>query len=131
MIKLITILAALALSIASATAQFPPGPIGEPFVLPVTVGTSSALAVPASPTHRKKLVFVNSSSTAKIAVCPTISRVTGAAFTCTVNGAGSITLLPLSQYTIAGPGPQTIIVGTAWNAIADNAGSPLTVLEFE
>jgi hypothetical protein len=125
------VIAALAIAIASAAAQPVPGTILQPYVLPVTVNTSSAQAVPAN-LNRKKIVFFNSSASSKITVCPVISRTTNLALTCTVNGVGGITLLPYTDYVLSSSGlVQPIAMSSAWNAIADNAGSPLTVLEFE
>ena len=74
--------------------------------------------------------FYNSSDTAKIAVCPTISRTSTPTITCTVNGPGSITLLPYQSYRVDGVGgvPQ---VNSAWNAIASAGASALTIFEWE
>ncbi|MET4240718.1 hypothetical protein [Bradyrhizobium sp. RT10b] len=116
---------ALTMLAGPAFAQAP----AMPYTYPVTVGTSSALIIGVNPT-RRRIEFYNSSDTAKIAVCPTISRTATPTITCTVNGAGSITLLPYQSYRVDGVG-QVPRVNTAWNAIASVAGAPLTVMEWE
>jgi hypothetical protein len=75
-------------------------------------------------------VFANSSSTAKIAVCSALSRVNSAPIVCAVNGAGSVTILPFSQFQIDGVG-QNGGLPSPWNAISDTPSSALTILEFE
>jgi hypothetical protein len=124
MIRIALILAAL-FSANAALAQSP----GMPFTYPVTVGTSSAQAIGVN-AARKRIEFYNSSDTAKIAVCPTISRTATPTITCTVNGPGSITLLPYQSYRLDGVGglPQ---VNSAWNAIASAGASALTIFEWE
>ena len=115
----------LLLSASAALAQVP----AMPYTYPVTVGTGSAQAIGVN-TSRKRIEFYNSSDTAKIAVCPTISRTSTPTITCTVNGPGSITLLPYQSYRVDGVGgvPQ---VNSAWNAIASAGGSALTIFEWE
>jgi hypothetical protein len=125
MIRTILIVAALALSGTGAYAQSP----ALPFTYPVTVGTSSAQAIAANPS-RSRIEFYNSSDTAKIAVCPTISRTAVPTITCAVNGAGAITLLPYQSYRIDSVG-QSGHVPSAWNAIASAGGSSLTIFEWE
>jgi hypothetical protein len=124
MIRLASIILALCLA-AAAHAQTP----AMPYTYPVTVGTSSALAVSVNQT-RARIEFVNNSDTAKIAVCPTISRTATPTIVCTVNGAGSITLLPYQSYRVDGVG-QWPRVNSAWNAIASAGGSSLTIFEWE
>lgn len=117
---------ALALLLASpALAQSP----AMPYTYPVSVGTSSTLIIGVNPT-RRRIEFTNNSDTAKIAVCPTISRTATPTITCTVNGPGSITLLPYQSYRVDGVGgvPK---VDSAWNAIASAPGAPLTIFEWE
>lgn len=102
-----------------------------PYTYPFTVGTGSTAVAAVNPA-RKRIEFVNPNATTLVAVCPTISR-TGTPptpITCTVNGPGSVTLLPYQSYRVDGVGgnPQ---VNTAWNAIASGAGSSLTVFEWE
>lgn len=119
-------IAILALGVTSAVqAQSP----AMPFTYPVTVGTGSAQAIGTNPA-RSRIEFYNSSDTAKIAVCPTISRTATPTITCTVNGAGSITLLPYQSYRIDSVG-QSGHVPSAWNAIASAGSSPLTIFEWE
>ena len=72
-----------------------------PYTYPVVVGTSSTQAIGVNST-RRRMEFYNSSDTAKIAVCPTISRTLTPTIICTVNGAGSITLLPYQSYRVDG-----------------------------
>jgi hypothetical protein len=100
-----------------------------PYTYPITVGTSSAPVIGVN-TARKRIKFTNPNATALVAVCPTISRAATPTITCTVNGAGSVTLLPYQSETFDGVGgvPQ---VNSAWNAIASAPGSALTVYEWE
>ncbi|MEY9397031.1 hypothetical protein ABIF66_007840 [Bradyrhizobium japonicum] len=116
---------ALLLLASPALAQSP----ATPYTYPKSVGTSSALIIGVNPT-RRRIEFTNNSDTAKIAVCPTISRTATPTITCTVNGPGSITLLPYQSYRVDGVGgvPK---VDSAWNAIANSGGSPLTIFEWE
>jgi len=118
------LLLALVMFAASAAAQSPQ----QPYIYDVTVGTSSAQVIIAN-TTRKRIAFVNSSDTAKIAVCPTLSRRTGAALTCTVNGPGAITLLPYAAFVADNVQQGTL--PAAWNAIATASGSALTIMEWE
>jgi hypothetical protein len=100
-----------------------------PFVYPRTVGTSSSQVAPANPS-RKRIMFTNPNATAIIAVCPAVSRVSGGNVSCTVNGAGSITVLPSGSIQIDGTG-QNGTIPSAWNAIADTVSSALSVFEWE
>lgn len=100
-----------------------------PYVFPRTVGTSAISVAPANPT-RKRLMFVNPNATAIVAVCPAVSRVSGANVTCTVNGAGSITILPSASIQLDGTG-QNGSIPSAWNAISDTVSSALSVFEWE
>lgn len=124
MIRLRFVLASLLLCSAAA-AQSP----GMPFTFPATVGTSSAQVIAANPA-RKRIKFTNPNATALVAICPTISRTATPTITCTVNGAGSVTLLPYQSETFDGVGGNPR-VDTAWNAIASAGGSALTVYEWE
>ena len=124
MIRIAVFLISL-LTAGAACAQSP----GLPYTYPFTVGTGSVQVLAANP-QRKRVEFVNPNPTALIAVCPSISRATSAAITCTVNGAGSITLLPYASYRFEGVG-QPGVVNSAWNAIASAGASALTVLEWE
>jgi len=88
------------------------------------IGTAIGLIPPA-----KRIEFYNSSDTAKIAVCPTSAATATPTITCTVNGAGSITLCP------------SVLTGRwrRWRAAGqfgmerdrDSGGSALTVFEWE
>lgn len=124
MIRLGAALAAI-LFCAPALAQSP----AMPYTYPATVGTGSAQVMAVNPS-RRRIEFYNSSDTAKIAVCPTISRTATPTITCTVNGPGSITLLPYQSYRVDGVGGNPL-VPSAWNAIASAGSSPLTIFEWE
>jgi P2-related tail formation protein len=124
MIRLASILLALCIT-GAAHAQTP----ALPYTFPVTVGVASALAIGVN-SARKRIEFYNASDTAKIAVCPTVSRTLTPIIVCTVNGAGSITLLPYQSYRVDGVGGNPQVNG-AWNAIASAPSSPLTVFEWE
>ena len=121
--------ALFAFAASPALAQSP-SPI-PPYVYPRTVTTAAALVLPANP-QRRRVTFINPNATAKIAVCPVTSRVDGLAVTCTVGGAGSITLIPYAYVTIDGVPIEapSAAIPSAWNAIADTPGSALTILEF-
>ena len=95
-------IASIILALCIATAAFAQSP-ALPYTYPVTVGTLSAQAIGVNPT-RRRIEFVNSSDTAKIAVCPTFARTLTPTIVCTVNGAGSITLLPYQSYRVDGVG---------------------------
>jgi hypothetical protein len=79
---------------------------------------------------RKRIEFYNSSDTAKIAGCPTVSRTLTPTIVCTVNGAGSITVLPYQSYRVDGVGGNPQVNG-AWNAIVSAGASSLTIFEWE
>lgn len=100
-----------------------------PYTWPVTVGTSQS-SVMVQNTSRRRIEFFNASDTAKIAVCPAISRSNSAPINCTVNGPGSITLVPYTGYKIDGVG-NSPLVPSAWNAIASAPNSALTIFEWE
>jgi hypothetical protein len=117
-------IAALLLA-GTAEAQSP----ALPFTYPVTVGAASAQVIPTNPA-RRRIKFTNPNPTALVAVCPTISRTATPTITCTVNGAGSTTLLPYQSETFDGVG-GTPKVDSAWNAIASAPGSALTIYEWE
>jgi hypothetical protein len=121
------VLVALVVAAAPAFAQSPP------YSYPRTVGTASVQVLPANNT-RKRVVFVNPNATAIVSVCPVTSRVNSGTVTCTLNGAGSIPLLPYASIQFDGlggpPGPVAPIP-TAWNAIADTPESALSVYEWE
>ena len=125
MIRFLVAIAFACLLIAPAGAQTP----ALPYTYAPTVGTGSAQVMAANPA-RRRIEFYNPNATALVAVCPTISRANSTAITCTVNGSGSITLLPYQSYRIDGVGgiPQ---VNSAWNAVASSGGSALTIFEWE
>jgi hypothetical protein len=129
MIRLASILLALCLATSALAQQVPSTSPQMPFDFPATVGTSSAMVIGQN-LSRRRIEFYNPSATATVAVCPTIGRHTGFAFACTLNGAGSITLLPYGSVRIDGT-PGNASVPSSWNAIASGASSPLTVTEFE
>lgn len=106
-----------------AHAQSPAMPYGYA----VSVGTSVVSALPANPA-RKYVVFCNPNDTAKVAVCPTVGR--SGTITCTVNGAGSVTLLPYACQGFGGIG-GTPSVPSAWNAVSSAGGSALSAFEWE
>jgi hypothetical protein len=112
----------IALSATAAHAQT------QPFALPATVGLASSVVAAANP-NRKKILFVNPNPVAKVAVCPVASRLVPSTLTCTVGGAGSITLLPYASFMIEQTGASA--VATSWNGISDTAASALTIYEFE
>jgi hypothetical protein len=108
MVRLASILLELCISTAALAQQTPSTSPQMPFDFPATVGTSSAMVVGQN-LSRRRIEFYNPSAPATVAVCPTISRATAAAITCTVNGAGSITLLPYGSVRIDGtPGNASV-----------------------
>jgi hypothetical protein len=121
--KQILVALALLLIPGAALAQTPP------YDYPITVGTAQ-VQVLAADAARRRLVFANPNATAIVAVCPSLSRVNSAPIVCVVNGAGSVTLLPYSQFTVDGVG-QNGALPSPWNAIASAPGSALSILEFE
>jgi hypothetical protein len=120
-LALVTLISGCA--VIGALAQSPAMPYGYA----VSVGTSSTTAVAANPA-RKYIQFCNPNDTAKVAVCPTVGR--SGTITCTVNGAGSVTLLPYACQGFGGIG-GTPSIPTGWNAISSAGGSALTVMEWE
>lgn len=100
-----------------------------PYVWPQTVGVTSVQVLPAN-TARKQVFFHNPNASATVAICPAVSRKDGTNVTCTVNGAGSITLYPGDKVLITGIGGNPA-VPSAWNGIASAPSSALTVFEFE
>lgn len=122
-------LIAAALSCGPAAAQSP----APPYVHGGTVSTSPIQAAPASPV-RRKIVLYNPNATALIAFCPAgPNRDTGVAFTCAVNGAGSITLQPYTGLVLQGalPNGVPLTMSAAWNVVANGGGSAYTFLDFE
>jgi hypothetical protein len=77
-----------------ASAQSPP------YTFPITLSTSSVQILPVNPL-RKRVIFVNPNATALVAVCPLgPARNTGVVITAVVNGAGCVTVLPYSSFTL-------------------------------
>jgi hypothetical protein len=98
-----------------------------PLTYALSIGTSSALIVPANPS-RKGLMFFNPSANT-VAICPAINS-SGLAQAATLTGAGSINLLPNAMLVVPPPNIDTTAgLGAAWNAIASGPG-PFTVWEF-
>jgi hypothetical protein len=103
-----------------------------PFDYPPTLTTTPVQVLPLDPA-RRRIVFINPSATASIAFCPTGVTRAGVPFACAVNGAGSITLLPLGSFILDGGTPQgpPLAMSAAWFGVSNGAGAPATVLEFE
>lgn len=125
-----SILAALTLALSASFAIAQVNIPGQPFVLPATVGLTSSVVAPVN-LARKKIMFVNPNPVAKIAVCPSVSRVgpNPAPINCAIGGAGSIVLLPYGSFQIDQTGSSA--VATSWNGISDTAAQALTIFEFE
>jgi hypothetical protein len=101
-----------------------------PYAYPYTVGTSPVQVLTTNPV-RKRIKFYNPNATAKVAFCPKQSRIDSSNITCAVNGAGSITLVPLASFEIDGCCNPTAGLPSPWNAVADTAGSAITIFEWE
>jgi hypothetical protein len=122
------IAAMLLLTTAPAWSQSPP------YVYAQTVGTASSVVLPPN-NARKRVIFFNVNTVAKIAICPIgpARGPAGATVVAAVNGAGCMTLLPYAQLTVDGglaPGPL-LSMPSSWIAISDTAGAALTVWEWE
>ena len=125
---LLPLAALLALSVsASGQSQS----LTPPFDYPTALTTTPVQVLPIDPL-RRRIIFVNPSATVSIAFCPSQVTRAGATFTCAVNGAGSITLLPYGSFVLDGGTPQgpALQMGSAWFGVA-TANAPSTVLEFE
>lgn len=118
--------ALLALAVSAKAQSLPP-----PWDYPPTLTTTSTQVLPVNPA-RRRILFINPSATLSIAFCPSQVTRNGATFTCAVNGAGSITLLPLASFMLDGGTPQgpALSMGSAWFGVS-TANAPATVLEFE
>lgn len=125
--KLIAVFLGLLSGVVAANAQVPP------YVYPMTLGTSSVQVLPVNPA-RKRLLFFNPNDTAKVAVCPLgPTRNTSIIVVAIINGAGCVTILPYSSFTVDGAaasGPQ-LSMPSAWVGIASAGSSALTIYEFE
>ena len=112
--KLLASLLLLA-GVAGTHAQVPP------YVYPVTLGTSSIQVLPVNPL-RKRVIFVNPNATALVAVCPLgPARNTNVAVVAIINGAGCVTVLPYSSFTLdngEGSGAPPLSIPSAWVGIA-------------
>jgi hypothetical protein len=106
--------------------------LGPPWDYPPILSATPQMVLPADPIGRR-IIFVNPSATASIAFCPSQIARNGVAFACAVNGAGSITLLPLASFLLDGGTPQgpPLAMGAAWFGVSTAASVPATVLEFE
>jgi hypothetical protein len=126
-------LAAIALGYAATVAAHAQSQsLGPPWDYPPTLTATPQMVLPANPV-RRRILFVNPSATASIAFCPSQITRGGVAFACAVNGAGSITLLPLASFMLDGGTPQgpPLAMGAAWFGVASKDGTPATLLEFE
>ena len=72
---------------------------------------------------RERVIFHNASATANVGLCCLVDQ-NGNPLAAHVNGAGSITMLPLTTFDL-----DTFPV-SGWNAITDTPGSGFTILEF-
>ena len=121
------IILALALLVTALPAF---GQSAPPYGYPFTIGTSPTQVLGVN-NMRRRLIFFNPNDVAKVALCPPTVR--GAAITCAVNGAGSITILPYGSFSAeSGVGSGSpLTIGGSWSAVASAGGSNLTILEFE
>jgi hypothetical protein len=112
----------------SAFAQVPP------YTFPIVLSTTSVQVLPVNPL-RKRVIFVNPNATALVAVCPLgPARNTNVAVVAIINGAGCVTVLHYSSFTLdngEGSGAPPLSIPSAWVGIASAASSGLTVYEFE
>ena len=99
-----------------------------PLAYAITLGTSSVQIVPANP-GRRGIIFYNGSANT-VAVCPAF-QFNGQALAAAINGAGSISIVPMGILTIPGSGiPGGAAIGTAWNGIASGVSTAFTAWEF-
>jgi|ERR1700722_17717663 hypothetical protein len=126
------LLSGIALLAVSVTAFGQSQSLQPPFDYPPTLSTTPTQVLPLDPAQRR-IVFFNPSSSASIAFCPSQVTRAGVAFACAVNGAGSITLLPMGSFILDGGTPQgpPLSMGVAWFGVASAAGVPATIFEFE
>jgi hypothetical protein len=115
-------------TVAPAAAQVPP------YVYAYTLGTASVSVLPANPL-RRRLMLINPNATAMVAVCPAgpTRSLPSNPVVAKIGGAGCDIVLPYGMKVVDGsmsPGP-VLDMRAAWVAIADTAGSALTVWEFE
>ena len=126
------LLIALALLALSVTARAQSQSLLPPFDYNSVLTTASRQVLPID-TARRRIIFFNPSATASIAFCPSQVTRAGATFACAVNGAGSITLLPLASFVLDGGTPQgpPLAMSAAWFCVANTSSAPATVYEFE
>ena len=126
------LLSALALLALSVTAHGQSQSLQPPFDYNPTLSTTPQQVLPIDPA-RRRIIFFNPSATASIAFCPSQVTRAGVAFNCAVNGAGSITLLPLASFVLDGGTPQgpPLAMSAAWFGVANTTSAPATVYEFE
>jgi hypothetical protein len=110
----------------------PPNTLLPPFDYPPILSTTPVQVLAVDPA-RRRIVFFNPSATATIAFCPSQITRPGVTFACAVNGAGSITLLPLASFVLDGGTPQgpPLSMGAAWFGVASTANAPAALYEFE
>jgi hypothetical protein len=102
-----------------------------PLAWGTTVGQVSGPVFPGVPTIGR-VIFVNPSASVSVAICPAnvnlaVNGVYGG-FTpgvAVLNGAGSVTLLPMDMFVI-----DNLHCTTPWNGIASGPGGVLTILTF-
>lgn len=114
-------------AIGPASSQVPP------YVHGGTLSTSQVQVLSVDQ-QRRKIIFFNPNASTTIAFCPAgPNRDTGAAVTCAVNGAGSITLLAGQGFVVTGQNGSGPVLSTpsAWNGIAASGGATYTILDFE
>jgi hypothetical protein len=122
------IAALLLVTTIPAAAQAPP------YVYAMTVGTAQSVVLPTN-SARKRVIFINSNATAKVAICPAgpARGPANATVVAAINGVGCATLAPGAQMTVDGgppPGPL-LSMPSSWIAISDTAGGGLTIWEWE
>jgi hypothetical protein len=100
-----------------------------PFCYQLTIGVTSAQILPVNPS-RKGLIFFNPSN-ANVSVCPAFNSAGGAA-AAALNGAGSISVLSGGGMLVLPQAgwPESVGIGSAFNAIAAGANTPFTCWEF-
>jgi hypothetical protein len=110
----------------------PPNTLLPPFDYPPILSTTP-IQVLTVDSLRRRIICFNPSATATIAFCPSQITRPGVTFACAVNGAGSITLLPMASFVLDGGTEQgpPLAMGAAWFGVASAAGSPATICEFE
>lgn len=98
-----------------------------PFAYALTVGLTSVQVLPSNPT-RRGVTFYNPGPNT-VAVCPALNN-SQQAQAAVVNGAGSISILPMNVLVMPPVAWPDAAATCAWNAIASGANSPFTAFEF-